>query len=147
MGRDPWDELRPRRRRRVVTALRRVGAPVARAFATVGMRARTGLHECRACGARAVALVDTRLTDGERTAFLVRCGACGETRETVPSKAEAAEYEARLGEQRAAIEADLVRLEALRMQEEIDGFAEALRRDLIDAGDFAGQRRARQPSD
>lgn len=143
MGRDPWEELRPRRRARVATALRRLWAPVRRALAAVGLRARNGLHECSECGACAVTLVDTRMTDDGRMAYLVRCGQCGESRVTVPSKAEAIEFEASLREHHESIERDLARLEALLMQEEIDGFAEALRRDLIDAGDFAPPRLSR----
>jgi hypothetical protein len=69
--------------------------------------------------------------------MLLRCGACGASREEIVSDADAAIYDRELdqAEQRMRREAD--RLSRERLIEQAESFATALELDLIGAEDFA----------
>jgi hypothetical protein len=100
-------------------------------------RPRTTLADCTACGADYVYPVEWSPHDGESWWMLLRCGACGASREeTVPdSEAELYDRELERAERRMRRAAD--RLSQERLAEQADSFATALRLDLIGAEDFA----------
>jgi hypothetical protein len=97
-----------------------------------------GLHECPACRADMVCPMRWQPVGSERWAIHLRCGACGVEREVVASNAQVAEFDDTLDAHQRTMERELGRLDAARMQEEIDAFIDALGRDLIDPADFAG---------
>jgi hypothetical protein len=69
--------------------------------------------------------------------MFLRCGECGMSREVAVSNADADRFERAL-HSRASVLASQVRvLEQERLSAEIDAFADALERDLIDADFFA----------
>jgi hypothetical protein len=106
-------------------------------FKRIFRRRRATLADCTACGANFVHPVEWRPHDGEHWWMLLRCGACGASREeTVPDDV-ADRYDRELDSAEAVMrrEADLLRREQLA--EEADTFATALELDLIDAEDFA----------
>ena len=136
-----WDESRPDARRPwwVRCFRRAVGGlwtPVPSALGALGLYATRGLEACRSCGRDMVAPIEWHPVDEERWSLQLRCGQCGSTRRAVASNAEVSEYEGALNSHQSAIERALAKMDALRMAEEIECFAEALRRDLIDAEDF-----------
>jgi hypothetical protein len=97
----------------------------------------TGLHECPECHSDMVCPVRWHSVDSERWAMDLRCGECGAERKVVASNAQAADFDSALNERQRKLEQSLARLEARRMEDDIDAFVEALERDLIDAADFA----------
>jgi len=99
----------------------------------------SGLHQCAFCRAETVVPVWWEDVDGERWHMLLRCGACGTYRDVVAADAVAKAYERDLDRGVAEIRATLARIDRARMTVETDVFIAALRRDLIDAGDFAGR--------
>jgi hypothetical protein len=104
-----------------------------------------GLQECVDCRADMVSPIDWRPLDDERWLMELRCGQCGHVREAVATDAEAEEYNAALDRHQAEIERALADTDMLRMADEVDRFAEALRRDLIDVGDFERYASRRAP--
>jgi hypothetical protein len=128
---------RPSRFRRILRAIfGPMWSPVPAAFAAVGVMPSIGLHECVDCGADMVWPTTWSALDDEHWTIALRCGQCGCTRETVATNAEAVDFDGVLDDHRRAIQRALDRDETLRMADEVDCFVEALRRDLIDAGDF-----------
>ena len=75
--------------------------------------------------------------DDERWHMLLRCGECGTYRDVVAANDVAEAFERDLERGAAEIRAALARLDHARMATQADAFIAALRRDLIDAGDFA----------
>ena len=103
------------------------------------MQARTawrGLETCRGCGEDMACPIEWHPVDDERWSLQLRCGACGHAREAIASNAEVADYDSVLDRHKSAIRRELAEREADLMALEVDRFVEALRRDLIDAGDF-----------
>jgi hypothetical protein len=93
---------------------------------------------CRACGTDFVYPVEWQETSGGRSWWvLLRCGGCDVRREVEIDDRQAADLGRRLDRHGETIERDARHLERERMHAEVDAFAEALRRDLIDAADFA----------
>lgn len=69
--------------------------------------------------------------------MLLRCGACGATREATVPNAEAERYDQELDLAEDRMRRAAERLSRERLAEEADSFATALELDLIDAEDFA----------
>ncbi len=69
--------------------------------------------------------------------MLLRCGACGATREATVPDAEAERYDEELDLAERRIRRTADRLSRERLAEQADSFATALRLDLIGAEDFA----------
>jgi hypothetical protein len=99
-------------------------------------RRRATLADCTACGADFVHPVDWKPHDDRHWWMLLRCGACGASREeTVPDHvAQVYDRELDLAQHRIRRMAD--RLSSERLAEEADAFATALQLDLIGVEDF-----------
>jgi hypothetical protein len=95
------------------------------------------LADCTACGADFVHPVEWSPNDGGTWWMLLRCGACGVSREETVPDAEADRYdrELDLAEDRMLRVAE--RLSRERLAAEADSFATALELDLIGVEDFA----------
>ena len=111
-------------------------------FKRIFNRRRATLSDCSECGADFVHPVEWSPNDGGTWWMLLRCGACGTSREeTVPDgEAERYDQELDLAEYRMRRAADKLANE--RLEEQADSFATALRLDLIGAEDFARRRDA-----
>jgi hypothetical protein len=109
-------------------------------FKRIFNRRRATLLDCSECGADFVHPVEWSPNDGGTWWMLLRCGACGKSREeTVPDDvAERYDRELDMAEYRMRLEADRLAKELL--EEQADSFATALRLDLIGAEDFARPR-------
>jgi hypothetical protein len=111
-------------------------------FKRIFNRRRATLSDCSECGADFVHPVEWSPNDGGTWWMLLRCGACGTSREeTVPDE-EAERYDRQLdlAEHRMRRAADRLGKELL--EEQADSFVTALRLDLIGAEDFARRRDA-----
>jgi hypothetical protein len=106
-------------------------------FKRIFNRRRATLSDCSDCGADFVHPVEWSPNDGGTWWMLLRCGACGTTREETVPDAEAERYdrELDLAEHRMRRAAD--RLSAERLEDQAVRFATALELDLIGAEDFA----------
>ena len=106
-------------------------------FKRIFNRRRATLSDCSDCGADFVHPVEWSPNDRGTWWMLLRCGACGATREeTVPDvEAERYDRELDLAEHRMRRAAD--RLSAELLEHQADAFATALELDLIGAEDFA----------
>ena len=98
-----------------------------------------GLHVCGDCQADYVHPVEWCEEDAKHWWMRLRCGSCFREREVTVPDAVAE----RFGRDLDAAEADIGRaadeLDHERMEREVEAFAAALERDLIDADDFARQ--------
>ncbi len=92
---------------------------------------------CEACGSRCVCPLDWAPLDEDRWWAACRCGECGHRHEPVLSNEQAASWDIELDRQTSAIAREAERLDRERMVAETKAVAAALRRDLIDAADFA----------
>jgi hypothetical protein len=106
-------------------------------FKRIFNRRRATLSDCSDCGAAFVHPVEWTPNDGGTWWMLLRCGACGATREETVPDAEAERYdrELDLAEHRMQRAAD--RLSREHLEHQADAFATALELDLIGAEDFA----------
>lgn len=91
---------------------------------------------CPDCNSDAVALVGLDEHGPAHWWLQLRCGACGRWREIVLDDEGADRFQHDYESHLMAIEDDAAELDMARMRAEADVFAEALRRDLIDAADF-----------
>jgi hypothetical protein len=109
-------------------------------FKRIFKRRRATLADCSACGADFVHPVEWSPNDGGTWWMLLRCGACGTSREETVPDAEAERYdrELDLAEHRMRRAAD--RLSKERLEHQADTFATALELDLIGVEDFARPR-------
>jgi hypothetical protein len=109
-------------------------------FKRIFKRRRATLADCSACGADFVHPVEWSPNDGGTWWMLLRCGACGTSREETVPDAEAERYdrELDLAEHRMRRAADRLSKELLEHQ--ADTFATALELDLIGVEDFARPR-------
>jgi hypothetical protein len=105
-------------------------------FKRIFNRRRATLSDCSDCGADFVHPVEWSPNDGGTWWMLLRCGACGTTREETVPDAEAERYdrELDLAEHRMRGAAD--RLSRELLEHAADAFATALELDLIGAEDF-----------
>ena len=92
---------------------------------------------CPDCNSDAVALVGLEEHGPAHWWMQLRCGGCGHWREIVVDDRGADRFQHDYETHLMAIEDDLAALDAERMRVEAEVFAEALRRDLIDAADFS----------
>jgi hypothetical protein len=100
----------------------------------------SGLHQCAVCRAECVVPVWWEsLADEQGWHMLLRCGACATFRDVSVPNEVAQAYERDLRRGTAEIRDAVERMDRERMALETDAFITALRRDLIDAGDFAGR--------
>lgn len=97
----------------------------------------TGLQVCSECHAEHVHPVEWRESGEERWWMLLRCGTCRAEREVTVTNDVAERYGRDLDDAQEVIARAARALDAERLAREADAFAEALERDLIDAGDFA----------
>jgi hypothetical protein len=92
---------------------------------------------CPACRSDAVAVVTLHEHGRDHWWLQLRCGECGAWRVTVLDEQGADRFQRDYEAHITQIEKDAERLDRERMEVEADVFAQALERDLIDAGDFA----------
>jgi hypothetical protein len=92
---------------------------------------------CPACRSDAVAIVTLQEHGRDHWWLQLRCGECGAWRVTVLDEPGADRFQRDYEAHVSLIEKDAERLDRERMEVEADVFAQALARDLIDAGDFA----------
>jgi hypothetical protein len=106
-------------------------------FKRIFNRRRATLSDCSECGADFVHPVEWSPKDGDTWWMLLRCGACGASREETVRDEEAERYDDELdmAEYRMRRAADRLSKELLEQQ--ADTFATALRLDLIGVEDFA----------
>jgi len=98
---------------------------------------RETLADCGACGADFVHPVEWSPEGEEHWWMLLRCGACGSSREATVPDSEAALYDLELDRAEHGIERAADRLSRERLAEQTEAFATALELDLIGAEDFA----------
>jgi hypothetical protein len=97
----------------------------------------SGLHQCALCRADCVVPIWWESVDGDRWHLVLRCGECQTLRDVVAVNDVAEALERDIGRGMATIRAALDRIDRERMAEQAAVFVAALRRDLIDAADFA----------
>jgi hypothetical protein len=94
-------------------------------------------HLCVVCGGDFVAPVEWQEADEAHIWVRLRCGQCGTWREDEFTDDVLDRYDRRLDEALAVIAREADRLHREWRSREVDAFAAALDRDLIDAADFA----------
>ena len=94
---------------------------------------------CASCRSSIVNPVDWEENDETRWWVRLRCGACGETHETVITNDQAKRLERDLAPGLRKIAETVEKLDRERMLWEVDVFVAALERDLIGAADFAAK--------
>lgn len=94
-------------------------------------------HLCSMCGADFVCPIEWEPVDDVHVWVLLRCGECGAWREGEFTDEVLDAFDRRLDEAAVKIARAADRLHADWRATEADAFAQALDRDLIDAGDFA----------
>jgi hypothetical protein len=100
-------------------------------------RPRRSLADCTACGANYVHPVEWSPHDDESWWMLLRCGACGASREETVSDLDAEIYDRELDQAERRMRGAADRLSQERLAEQADSFVTALELDLIGAEDFA----------
>jgi hypothetical protein len=111
-------------------------------FKRIFNRRRATLSDCSECGADFVHPVEWSPNDGGTWWMLLRCGACGTSREeTVPDE-EAERYDSELDMAEHRMRTAAERLNRELQEEQAESFAIALELDLIGAEDFARRRDA-----
>ena len=96
-----------------------------------------GLQDCPVCGRDFVQPVSWEPAGEAAWWMFLRCGECGMSREVAVSNAEADRFERALHARASVLASQARRLEEERLSAQIDAFADALERDLIDADFFA----------
>jgi hypothetical protein len=99
-------------------------------------RRRATLADCTACGADFVHPVEWRPHDDRHWWMLLRCGACGATREETVPDPVAEIYDRELDRAERGIRRAADRLSNERLADQAEAFATALKLDLIGAEDF-----------
>jgi hypothetical protein len=98
------------------------------------------LSDCPECGADFVHPVEWSPNDGGTWWMLLRCGACGASREETVPDGDAERYDRELDRAEHRMRLAAERLSRERLEEQADRFATALELDLIGAEDFARAR-------
>ena len=96
----------------------------------------SGLHVCSACRSDFVHATERRRESEAVWWMSLRCGQCGGCRDVVVGSDLVRRFDADVSRGLATIASDLDTLDRERMAAQVEAFASALRRDLIDAGDF-----------
>lgn len=97
----------------------------------------TGLEVCPACRRDFVNPVDWAPISGDRWWMLLHCGNCGAGREVTVGDAEASRFDRELNLRLMHVAEMAQQLDLERMAAELEPLMEALRRDIVDASDFA----------
>jgi DNA-directed RNA polymerase subunit RPC12/RpoP len=92
---------------------------------------------CATCGSEFVSPMEWAERPADSWWMRLRCGQCGEAREVVVPHETARRYDRALDRASEAIAATASRLDRERMAAQVEAFATALQRELIDAADFA----------
>jgi hypothetical protein len=95
------------------------------------------LETCGICGGDFVNPVDWEPTGATQWWMLLRCGACDTWREVTVPNSVAARFDLELDRRLDVLTRAAERLERVRMAAEVETMIQALRRGLVDAGDFA----------
>jgi hypothetical protein len=111
-------------------------------FKRIFNRRRATLSDCSECGSDFVHPVEWSPNDGGTWWMLLRCGACGSSREETVPDAEAERYDRELDLAEHHMRRDADRLGQELLEEQADSFVTALRLDLIGPEDFARPRGA-----
>jgi transcription elongation factor Elf1 len=106
-------------------------------FKRIFNRRRATLADCTACGADFVHPVEWSPRDEDNWWMLLRCGACGTSREVTVANAEAELYDRELDRAEDRMRRAADRLSRERLADQAESFATALELDLIGAEDFA----------
>jgi uncharacterized Zn finger protein len=106
-------------------------------FKRILRRRPASLADCPACGADFVHPVEWSPQDSEHWRMLLRCGACGASREATVTDDDAVRFDRDLDRAEAGMRRDADLLSQEQLAEEAERFATALALDLIDAEDFA----------
>jgi hypothetical protein len=109
-------------------------------FKRIFKRRRATLADCSACGADFVHPVEWSPNDGGTWWMLLRCGACGTSREETVPDAEAERYDRELDLAEHRMRRAAERLSKELLEHQADTFATALELDLIGVEDFARPR-------
>ena len=96
-----------------------------------------GLEICPVCGRDFVQPVSWEPAGEEAWWMFLRCGECGMSREVTVTNAEADRYERALHARASVLAGTARKLEEERLSAEIDAFASALEKGVIDADFFA----------
>ena len=105
-------------------------------FKRIFNRPSASLADCRSCGADFVHPVEWSPDDDQTWWMLLRCGACGDTREATVPEAEAQHFDRELDRAEHRMERLAERLSSERLAAQADSFATALELDLIGPEDF-----------
>jgi transcription elongation factor Elf1 len=108
-------------------------------FKRIFNRRRATLADCSSCGADFVHPVEWSPNDGGTWWMLLRCGACGTSREETVPDGEAERYDHALDEAEHRIRCAADKLSQEQLEDQAESFATALELDLIGAEDFARQ--------
>jgi hypothetical protein len=97
---------------------------------------RDPLRRCPACRGRLACPLDWYESDDTHWHIDLRCGDCGHRWALEIDDSRAARYDIELDVDRTCIRRALERLDLERMADEVETFATALSRDLIEPADF-----------
>ena len=100
-------------------------------------RPQRSLADCTACGSNYVHPVEWSPNDGKSWWMLLRCGACGTSREETVSDSDAELYDRELDRAEHRMRRAAERLSQERLAAQAESFATARELDLIGAADFA----------
>jgi uncharacterized Zn finger protein len=95
------------------------------------------LLACPRCDADALCPIEWVTFGDDAWLMWMRCGECGCAHEAIVGNETAAAIDIEMDRQQAWIAARADALSHERMKDEVEAFAAALRRDLVDASDFA----------
>ena len=95
------------------------------------------LLACERCSANALCPIEWVTFGDDAWLMWMRCGECGRPHEAIVDNATAAAIDVEMDRQQRWIAAYADALSHDRMKDEVETFVAALRRDLVDAGDFA----------
>ena len=107
-----------------------------RSVAGMFSRRRDPLRRCPACRGRLACPMDWHESDDTHWHVDLRCGDCGYRWDLEIHDSRASRYDIELDVDRLAMRRALERLDLERMADEVETFATALSRDLIDPADF-----------
>jgi hypothetical protein len=123
-------------RRRVASA-RAAASGLGRHLSASGAAGAAGLEVCVACRRDFVNPIAWEAVGADRWWMLLRCGECGVMREVTVTDADAQRFDAELNRRALPIARAAERLDMQRMAAQAATLIAALKRDLIDAADFA----------
>jgi uncharacterized Zn finger protein len=106
-------------------------------FKRIFRRRPATLADCTACGADFVHPVEWTPHGDEQWWMLLRCGACGESREEMVTDSQAEIFDRALDSAERRMRRAADRLSREQMADQAEAFRAALELDLIGADDFA----------